>query len=266
MDNNSTDRTSQVIRDFAASTPLCVRPVFESKTGLSHARNAGIHEAHGRILAFTDDDVTLDSAWLCELKQVFDRFGCLGVAGRIVPVWECLKPGWLITEGPGALMRAVLAFELGPEICQMDTAPFGANMAFHRDAFAKYGQFRTDLGAHGRTSVPGEDTEFSNRLLSHGEAILYTPHAVVYHPVEKERTRKGYFEKWYFHYGRSMVLTQGIPRGAVHYFGVPRYMFRRLLTESCQWMVGLDSAGRFRHKLNVLSQLGEIREARRLSG
>ncbi len=265
VDNNSADDTAQVIQSFAASAPFEVRYVFERKTGLSHARNSGIAEARGEILAFTDDDVTIDSGWLRELKQTFDRFDCLGVGGRIVQVWNFLKPpSWLVTEGPGSLMSAILGFELGPEPCQMKIAPFGANMAFRRMAFEKYGLFRTDLGKVGTKPMTGEDTEFGNRLLAQGERLAYSPHAVVYHPVDKERTTKKYFERWYFNYGRSMALVAHFPAGAIRYFGVPRYLFRDAISSFGQWILTLDPTLRFRRKLHLLLCLGEISEARRL--
>ena len=265
VDNNSTDDSAQTIRRFAALAPMPVRCVFEPRTGLSHARNAGIGKAQGQLFAFTDDDVALDSAWLCELQKAFARFDCLGVGGRIIPVWDHPKPPWLVTDGPGALMDVVPAFELGPEPCQMKTAPYGANMAYRREAFEKYGLFRTDLGRVGTVPLAGEDTEFGHRLLSHGERVDYSPRAIVYHPVEKERTKKKYLERRYFHYGRTLAHIHGFPEDAVRYFGVPRYLARLAASSFGQWLVTLDSRRRFHHKLSLLIHLGEITEARHLS-
>lgn len=266
VDNNSTDDTAQVIRRFASSASMPVRYVFEPKTGLSHARNAGIAEAHGDFLAFTDDDVKLDAAWLCELRQTFDRFECLGVGGRIVPLWDRPKPDWLVTEGPGALMNVLPAFEFGMEPCLIRTAPYGANMAFQRAAFDKYGLFRTDLGKIGKVSLTGEDTEFGDRLLLHGERVAYSPFAVVYHPVDEERAKKQYFERWYFSYGRTLALRDGFPQHAICYFRVPRYLVRVAAASFGQWLVTLNPQQRFRHKLRLLICLGQIREAHRLFG
>jgi glucosyl-dolichyl phosphate glucuronosyltransferase len=64
VDNNSSDQTRQVIEDFCGWHLGRFRYVFEPKQGLSHARNAGIQEAQGNILAFTDDDVTVQPNWL----------------------------------------------------------------------------------------------------------------------------------------------------------------------------------------------------------
>ena len=60
VDNNSTDNTREAVNDFTKTSGLNCRYVFESKQGLSNARNRGVKEACGEIIAFTDDDVIVD--------------------------------------------------------------------------------------------------------------------------------------------------------------------------------------------------------------
>src|SRR6266852_75843 len=62
-DNTSHDQARHVIEDFCRHYPGRFRYLFEPNQGLSHARNAGIAEARGEIIAFTDDDVTVDPVW-----------------------------------------------------------------------------------------------------------------------------------------------------------------------------------------------------------
>src|SRR5713226_1937808 len=267
VDNNSTDDTAEVARTLAAASNLNLRYVFEVNQGLSHARNAGIRAARGDIIAFTDDDATVDARWLCELQKAFDQFDCVGVGGKIVPVWTSQKPSWLELDGPHALMRAVLDFDLGeePRELNISTAPFGANMSFRKVAFERYGFFRSDLGRKGKTLMGGEDTEFCTRLLRAGDRLVYAPKAVVYHPVAEERLKKRYFQSWYFNYGRYMTRVPGFAENAVLYVGVPRYLFRCVLTDFFKWLFSFDSQRRFRHKLQLCLSLGEISEAHRIS-
>src|SRR5678815_492050 len=70
VDNNSTDDTRQVVESFSNRN---VRYVFEAKQGPSHGRNAGIANARGRIIAFTDDDVRPAADWLSNIKRAFDN-------------------------------------------------------------------------------------------------------------------------------------------------------------------------------------------------
>ena len=66
------------------------------KEGISHARNRGIREAKGEIIAFTDDDVIVDKHWIQNIDKAFkehDDVACVG--GKILPIWEVPKPKWL---------------------------------------------------------------------------------------------------------------------------------------------------------------------------
>lgn len=260
MDNNSTDRTKETVESFIRTSALPLRLVFESNQGLSHARNTGVGKAAGEIVAFTDDDVTVDRFWLSQLKETFDRFDCIGVGGKIIPVWTCDKPSWFTEDGPHRLLSFIISFDLGDDLCEIRTSPFGANMAFRRVAFQKYGLFRTDLGRAGKKLLHGEDSEFGRRLLDGGERLIYAPRAVVHHPVESYRTRKKYCQSWYFMYGRTSVRLASIRESAVCYFGVPRYLFRQFFESMSKWFFATDSQLRFYNKLEVCRIAGEIAE------
>ena len=57
VDNNSQDDTADVVESVSKSTTIPIVYVFEPRQGLSHARNRGIKETRGSIIAFIDDDV-----------------------------------------------------------------------------------------------------------------------------------------------------------------------------------------------------------------
>jgi glucosyl-dolichyl phosphate glucuronosyltransferase len=58
VDNASDDTTPEVVRRHAESDPR-IRRVEATVVGLSRAKNAGISNARGELLLFTDDDVVL---------------------------------------------------------------------------------------------------------------------------------------------------------------------------------------------------------------
>ena len=95
VDNNSTDSTAQAVAAFAPTTTVPVRYVFEPRQGISHARNRGIREAQGSILAFTDDDVLPAPDWISAVASAMERWDAHGVGGRILPRWETERPRWL---------------------------------------------------------------------------------------------------------------------------------------------------------------------------
>src|ERR1700761_5932770 len=54
INNNSTDRTEDVVKGFQNDF---VKYFLETKQGLSHARNRGLAEAKNDILVYLDDDI-----------------------------------------------------------------------------------------------------------------------------------------------------------------------------------------------------------------
>src|SRR5436305_8400951 len=99
VDNNSTDKTREVVESFIARGHANLRYVFEGKQGLSHARNAGIAAARAPIIAFTDDDVRAASDWVASIKRVFDEHPEVDfVGGKVLPRWEAEPPSWLTPD------------------------------------------------------------------------------------------------------------------------------------------------------------------------
>lgn len=260
VDNNSKDQTEAVVKRFINAGGIHIRYLFESRQGKSFALNTGIEAAQGEILVFTDDDVTVHPDWLLEIKRIFDTYACMGVGGKIIPVLGSEIPSWLSLEGP--FMGPLVAFDLGTEPCVLKKTPFGANMAFRKEAFRTYGLFRTDLGPiKGNPMGKGEDSELSSRLLAAGETMMYAPDAVVYHPAEQERMSKKYFTEWFFNLGRATMIRSGYPSERMVYcFGVPRYLFRIIFERFLKWLSTFDEQRRFWCKLELYQVAGEMAE------
>jgi glucosyl-dolichyl phosphate glucuronosyltransferase len=261
VDNNSNDNTLEVAQNFAKTAKYNVRYVFEGRQGRSAALNAGVAAARGDIIAFTDDDVILHPGWLLSLKRTFDEFDCAAVAGRIIPVWSRPKPDWLEMEQ----QQAVVNLELGDKPKQVeDDPPLGANSAFRKEMFERYGLFWLDLGVSGENhGITCEDTEFASRLFRAGEKIMYAPTAIVYHPVDPRRSTKAYFLRWYYNAGRSMVRAWPPAENVVCYFGVPRWVFGSLVRNMTKWAFSFIEKKRFHHKLRTYMDVGRITESYR---
>jgi glucosyl-dolichyl phosphate glucuronosyltransferase len=260
VDNNSTDRTPAVVGEVSERYPGRFRYVFEGKQGLSHARNAGIREARGEVLVFVDDDVRITPFWLARLTASLDDNSFAGAGGRILPDWACSPPRWLAINGRYSLAPFAI-FDLGGTAGTLNEPPMGANMAYRKSMFGRYGYFRTDLGRSGSGMLSNEDTEFGRRLLKAGERLHYEPSAVVYHPVSAERLHKRYLLSWWYGKGRSDIREYG-PRPGTRYFvgGVPLYLFRQLARWAVCWLISPSPRQRFQHKLTVWGKLGAIAE------
>jgi glucosyl-dolichyl phosphate glucuronosyltransferase len=264
VDNNSTDETAAVCEEFLRGDPQHFRRIVEKRQGKSFALNTGIENARGTILAFTDDDVIVDSGWLDETLRIFDTTQCVGVAGKIVPLWNSKKPSWLTSEGPYKLHLAIVSYDLGDDVCEIRAPALGANISLKKEVFEKYGMYRTDLGPTAGSEVRGEDTEFCWRLLRAGERIIYAPKAIVFHPVDMQRIDKGYFQAWYYGMGQSRPRIERATEAAVRYFGVPRYMFRWYFRDLLLWLTSLTPRRRFYYKLQFYATNGQMMEDRRI--
>jgi glucosyl-dolichyl phosphate glucuronosyltransferase len=258
VDNNSSDQTRDVVEGFGQRYPGRFRYLFEPHQGVSHARNAGIRESRGDVLAFMDDDVTVGPEWLSNLTASLHRGDCAGAGGRIAPVWKSPPPRWLPIERPHALAPFV-SFDLGSEPGPLNEPPFGANMAFRKEVFKRYGHFRTDLGRCGDKLLSNEDTEFANRLLAAGERLRYEPSAIMHHPVPEGRVRKLYVLGWWFGKGRADISELGVPVGTKWFlFGVPLVLIRRTVRWTLQWMISTSPSSRFYCQLAVWNLAGQI--------
>jgi glucosyl-dolichyl phosphate glucuronosyltransferase len=263
VDNNSKDQTREVVEDFCHKYPGRFRYLFEPIQGLSHARNAGIREAEGHVLAFIDDDVTVESTWLQNLTASVYRREWVGIGGRILPERPFSRPPWLRIEERYALAPLAI-FDLGAEARELTEPPFGANMAYRKEMFQKYGGFRTDLGRCGDSMLSNEDTEFGHRLIAGGERLRYEPSAVVHHPVSEDRLRKKYFLTWWFDKARADIRQSGIPSDTRWFVaGIPLYLFRRLAVWIIRWMVAVEPSRRFSNKIKTWTVAGQILECYR---
>lgn len=83
VDDASGDGTAETIRKTASELELQNVRVLElpENGGPARARNAGAHEARGRILFFTDSDCYFEPGALGRLKQAFARPGVRALSG-----------------------------------------------------------------------------------------------------------------------------------------------------------------------------------------
>ena len=260
VDNNSKDQTREVVEDFSRRYPGRFRYLFEGRPGKSYALNTGIAAAKGDVLAFMDDDVTVDPEWLQSLVEPLRGGKLAGTGGRVVPRWTTDPPAWLASAG-WTISGPLVSFDLGDQGGTLEESPVGTNMAFPRRAFEQYGGFRVDLGPSPHNEIRNEDSEFARRLLRAGERLCYVPAAVVYHPVTEDRLTKRYFLAWWFDKGRSEIRESGIPPGAGWMIrGIPLGMVRKFVRWAIQWSITINPQRRFECKLKAWFNAGAITE------
>lgn len=264
VDNNSKDDTRAVCESFIAKNPRRFRYLFHGTQGKTNALNAGIREARSEYLALTDDDLTVDPRWVAGIYDAFQKYACAAVGGKIVPVWNCKKPTWIAFDGPyrHPAYGGIVNFDKGDSPVKLTATAIGANMGLRKSIFEKYGPYRADLNRI-NDLLGGEDTEYCRRIMRAGECLMYAPNAIVYHPVEEQRTTRKYFRSMAFHYGRWSILVEGVPDGAKCFFGVPRYLFSIVLRFFGKWMFSRGEQCRSFYQLELFQTLGKMAESKK---
>ncbi len=199
------DPVSDLIEFYSSVVPNEVKIVASSGFGLSNARNTGIDNARGNVIAFIDDDAWADERWLENLLKNFGDENVWVSGGRIVPVFEEGRPRWLAEELDwivGCTYKGM------PEMKAEVRNPIGANMAFRREVFEVAGKFRTEVGRYGKKLLGSEETELCLRLkkLKPDAKIVYDPSAVVYHRVPESRANLGYALRRAYYEGYSKAI------------------------------------------------------------
>jgi len=267
VDNNSTDSTAAMVRQFIQDHPRHnIQYLFEPAQGLSHARNRGVAEAKGELLAFTDDDVRIEKGWLSAIAEMISKREYLGFGGRIIPSLPSDLPKWLVLKGPFALTKGgvIVGHNNGDEVKEYKdrmNRPIGANMFFRKEAFEKFGLFRTDLGKRGNEIYFGEDVEFCSRLEAGGARLLYVPRAVVYHPLDPSRLHKRVFRHYYYRLGWTRGYRKVYLGQAVRNWGTPITLIRQLVKNTGMALIALASFRRerlFFYELEILFLLGQM--------
>ncbi len=192
IDNNSTDQTETLCRDFVTKNKLHNFYYYiELNQGHTFARNRGIRESNGQNLAFIDDDAYVTDTYCENIIDFFERNPEVSViGGKITPLYENTEPKWMTKF----LWPLVAALDMGNQIKPFKGAkyPIGANMAFRAELFKKYGNFNVDLGRRGYELEGGDEKEMIYRLRKEKCEIFYYPDMHVYHIIPDSRLSEEY--------------------------------------------------------------------------
>jgi len=171
VDNGSTDDTVNILSKNPPDG-LPIRLVQEPRPGASHARNAGIAAASGRLIAQTDDDCLVAPDWLTRISAAWIHHPDAGtIGGRI----ELADPADL-----------KISLRTGTEPIAIDTTYSalhnlgGCNLSFRRDTLVSIGCFDPRFGP-GTASGSAEDLDIYHRLIKARYKLYYEPSILVLH-------------------------------------------------------------------------------------
>lgn len=181
------DETRALMQREFSHVPI--RYVEEPRRGGSAARNAGLANADGEIVAFTDDDVVVDRAWITNALQTLERNSDVAcVTGRILPLGAETPLQKLFSDlsvfDKGPVPRV---FRMPETRVDLPLFPYvaghigsGANIVIRREVAQKMGGFDPMLGP-GTPALGGEDLDLFIRLVLSDYTIVYDPSVIIFH-------------------------------------------------------------------------------------
>jgi len=162
--DSSVDRTPQIVSSNYSDVKLIH---LDKKTDPGTARNIGIGEAKGDLIAFIDADCIAAHDWLEKIDTAHKS--SYSIVGGVVNNGneEDDLVGW---AGYIAEFREFLPEQPKQEVIHIPTC----NISYKRRIFSKFGLFQGEY-------YPHEDLVYNYNLWKNGERILLDPAVQVYH-------------------------------------------------------------------------------------
>lgn len=162
INDGSTDKTTEILNQYKNKFKI----FYQQNRGVAAARNLGLKNAKGQVIAFTDADCFPDINWLINLiKRYSPKDESIGAIGGSLPnaKAENILEKYLAETNPDKQSHI------------NDPSPYllTANVAYPRKILEKIGYFDEHL-------LSGEDADISWRISRAGYKLIYVPEAVVY--------------------------------------------------------------------------------------
>jgi len=234
VDNGSTDATVELLQPYEGR----IRILHQSTRGAAAARNAGIREARGSFVAFTDADCTVEPQWLRALSTPLADPTVGIVGGKI-----CARAGANRIERFGERIhdhQAAIEDSQPPYAISMNWASPTSRLE--------------EVGLFDESLLRGQDVDLAYRFHAAGWRLVYASDAVIHHLNEQSFT--GLFHEGMVHGRHSLRLMR---KHRLMLMDPPMRiwlpLFLRLLSNSLRCIVG---EARFEAFCAVVFDLGKL--------
>ena len=169
-----------------------VRLINTTNRGLSMARNTGMLEAKGEIVAYIDDDAYPDKDWLRYLAYAYHTTTHAAIGGPNIAPDDDGPIATCVANAPGGPVHVLLTDEIAEHIP-------GCNMSFRKNVLLELGGFDPVYRA------AGDDVDVCWRIQHTGRTIGFHPGAFVWH--HRRNSLKAYW-KQQKGYGKAEALLE----------------------------------------------------------
>lgn len=172
VNDGSTDGSLDSIKDLLEKSDVKIKCLSSAKhKGCFNARNIGLKNSEGQIVAFIDADEIADESWLeCLIEPLLKYKEVQGVTGKVT------------TDADASLIVPLIHAPI--DACRVTPKGFvlagSGNVAYRKDILLKLGGFDEEFDPRFRG-----DSDLCLRVLENGFKVIYEPKAIVYHPVSK---------------------------------------------------------------------------------
>lgn len=186
VDGNSRDATRDIVQKYP------FRLVLEKRAGLNVARNSGIKNSSGEIIAFTDSDCMVANDWIKRIVRDFEDSSISCVAGNA----NGCEDGFFSEYADESMVPVMPSFEKREKLdmIKLFRNPAGCNIALRRKAVEEVGYFDEAI------KLGFDEIELIERICRAGHKILVDPKVLVRH---KHRSTLKDLLKQNFRYGRG---------------------------------------------------------------
>lgn len=203
IDNNSTDQTKEIIQIYNKSNNN-IKYYFESKIGLSNARNLGYQNAKADWILYLDDDAIAYPNMVSRALYLINLgiFDCVG--GMYYGYFDKPKPKW-IDENYGT--KDKFSNELSE--CPF-YIPHGGIVIYRKSILERNNGFNSNFGMKANNLGFGEETELQKRISNNGGIIMFDPDLKVSHLVKSERLSIYSLLQRQYIFGKNRILRYDI--------------------------------------------------------
>lgn len=222
VDGGTDQRTRLLVESFGFR--YLEQKEYTEITNFTAARNVGIENSIGEIVAFIDDDAVATTSWVSSLQNAYAQHGIAGVGGPVMPLGHSDRRRHatysspfvralfrvVIHEDPGNPSKVGMVYPSGAIVANYHTlvdqprfidAFMGTNMSFRKSWLVTIGLFDEHISAYGIR----DETDVCLEIVERGGRLLYVPNAIIYHKMSQRKDStvpvqlyQTYFTDFYF--------------------------------------------------------------------